>query len=160
MKTAISISGIILILAVALLAAAYRALVAGPGCSTVQESELWSADRAYKATLLKKQCSAAFAGEAFFWKVRVDKPEPTASGGWFLVWEIENDKAFDPDPPAMRWDGARVLKVDVSTDRVRGDLTSHIDDLIFVRTFAPAVHAPRGGAQDSVPTTTTVPATG
>jgi hypothetical protein len=37
---------------------------------------------------------------------------------------------------------------------------THIDDLIFVRTFVPAAHAPRGGAQGSVPTTTMVPATG
>jgi hypothetical protein len=137
-KTAFSVLAIVAILAVALLVAAYRALYAGIGCSTTQDSERWSADRAYKATLLLKYCSNAVGGDALFWTVRVDKPEPTASGGWFMVWEIENDKAFASDPPAVRWEDAHTLKVDVRTDRLRGELTSQIRDLIVVRRFSPA----------------------
>jgi hypothetical protein len=116
-------------------------LFGGTGCSTVRQSELWSADRAYKATLLQSRCGGAFGDETIFWKVRVDKPEPTASGGWFFVWDIENDRPFDADPPAMRWEGPRALRVDAATDRLRGELESHINDLVVVRTFSPAAHA-------------------
>jgi hypothetical protein len=159
-KKATWISAIILILALALVGAAYRALFAGVGCSTEEGSALWSTDRAYKATLVQDYCSNALGGDAVFWKLRVDKPEPTVSGGWFMVWEIENDKSFAADPPAVRWDGARVLKVGVSTDRLHGELTSHIGDLIVVRTFSPAADVRRGGAAGSVPAARRAPATG
>jgi hypothetical protein len=51
-----------------------------------------------------------------------------------------------------------VLKVEVPTDRLRGELSSHIDDLIVVRTFSPAADARRGGAKGSMPTAALVPA--
>jgi hypothetical protein len=84
------------IIAVILLAAAFAltikltAYIAGlPGsnCVTEQVSRTGSADHLYEATILRKNC---LRGEAFSYSVRLDKPN-VSTGGWFFVQDIEKE---------------------------------------------------------------------
>jgi hypothetical protein len=96
-------------------------------CTTSPAVDLWSADHAYKATLLKKDCNLS---ETIFYSVRVDKP-----GAWFLRMEIEQD----PYPaqaiePVMKWDSHK-LEIEVPAEKISGSIERREGDLTIVRSY-------------------------
>jgi len=97
-------------------------------CTTSPVSSLWSADHAYQATLLKKDCSL---GETIFYSVRIDNPT------WFLRIEIEEDPYPDQAiEPAMKWDSHK-LEIEIPAKAFIGSTERREDDLTIVRTYIP-----------------------
>jgi len=90
-------------------------------------SSSWSHDRAYEATLLRKDCNL---GETVFYSVRIDR-----AGAWFLRLEIEQspfpDQAVEP---AMKWD-AHKLEIDIPAETFSGSIERRAGALTVVRSY-------------------------
>jgi hypothetical protein len=96
-------------------------------CTTAPISDVWSSDRAYQATLLKKSCNS---GETIFYSVRIDKP-----GAWCLRMEIEQDPSPDQAfEPTMTWNSRR-LEIDVPSSTLSGSIDRRENDLTIVRSY-------------------------
>jgi len=96
-------------------------------CTTAPVSSSWSHDRAYEATLLRKDCNL---GETVFYSVRIDR-----AGAWFLRLEIEQspfpDQAVEP---AMKWD-AHKLEIDIPAETFSGSIERRAGALTVVRSY-------------------------
>ena len=105
-------------------------------CRTSPLEEVWSSDRAYKATLLKQSCNQ---DESVIYKVRLDSLGSSTTRRWFIPgYELENDE-YPKEIPKLRWVKPRQLEAIVRTRTLSGTLTVHQgDDLVFIRTYAPA----------------------
>ena len=113
--------------ALAIYLTSYFSRLPDSNCTTSPVSSSWSSDRAYKATLLRKDCNL---GETVFYSVRIDK-----AGAWFLRVEIEED----PNPaqssePTMRWDSHK-LEVDIPAEAFSGSIERREGDLTVVRSY-------------------------
>jgi hypothetical protein len=110
-----------------------RWLALGPeaNCYNSSEAELWSPERSYRATLLKKECGM---GESTFSSVRI---EPR-SGGWFTVRALENSTWPDKTlPPELKWNGPKELEITVITPKLSGRLVDQIrNGPTIVRVFS------------------------
>jgi len=106
-------------------------------CVTAPMSESWSADRVFKATVLKKECNS---GESRFYSVRFD------NGKWFLVTNIENDNEYSlpPTPPVIRWVAPERLEITMLTTALKGSLERRLDGFTIIRIFQPAHEDGRG----------------
>jgi hypothetical protein len=118
---------LILAVAFAIYLTAYISRLPESNCTTRQVSRSWSTDRAYNATLLRKECNL---GETAFYSIRIDKP-----GAWFLREEIEED----PYPalavePTMKWDSHR-LQIDIVAQKFAGSIERREGDLTIVRSY-------------------------
>src|ERR1700761_8538651 len=85
-------------------------------CKTSPAGESWAPDRAYKATVLQKNCNLY---ESVFYSVRVDgfsTPERTA---WFTTTELEVDDDHT-QPPELVWGTPRQLEIAVTTTALSG----------------------------------------
>jgi hypothetical protein len=90
-------------------------------CSTEAVTEFWSQDRAYKAALLIKNCNL---GESIFYRVRVDAMSPPLKRGWFKYIDLDDDER--PDAlPSIRWDGPRLLSIEMQTRTLRGSIAQN-----------------------------------
>jgi hypothetical protein len=120
-------------------------------CASKSIGTFWNADRAFKATLLEKDCNA---GETLFYSVRIDAYSPPLHGSWFLRgYELEQGQDWPRIVPAVRWTTPRQLDVEVNTDALAGSITSVVhtpyvvvgsgikidssDDLRVVRKYLP-----------------------
>ncbi|HWE76716.1 MAG TPA: hypothetical protein VG328_26355 [Stellaceae bacterium] len=135
----LAISGAIVLAAIGVTAYVTSAFMRSPDyyCTTKPITELWTSDRAYKATLFEKNCNS---GESLFYSVRVDAFSPPLRRGWFNNTEIEYDARYDvaDSPPALRWATPRQLEIKMKTYTLSGTLKSHNgDDLTMVRIFEP-----------------------
>ena len=103
-------------------------------CKTSSTAESWAPDRAYKATMFKKNCNL---GESIFYSVRVDAFSPPERTSWFTNRELEADVwPEEPRPPGLIWTTPRQLEITMVTTTLGGRLTEHIgDDLTIVRIF-------------------------
>src|ERR1700746_3846190 len=63
-------------------------------CKTSSTAESWAPDRAYKATVFKKDCNL---GESIFYSVRVDAFSPPERHSFFTTRQLEAD--VWPDEP-------------------------------------------------------------
>jgi hypothetical protein len=110
----------------------------GSNCSTKPISETWAQDRAYKATLLVRDCNME---ETIFYTVRVDAFSPPLRNAWFTIEEIDDDECPDA-PPVVHWDGPRTLVSEMRTKTLRGSLVRNIgQDLIMRITYARSSNA-------------------
>jgi hypothetical protein len=114
--------------ALTILLTSYVSRLPESNCATEPVSTLWTNDRAYKATLLKKDCNRS---EPIFYSVRIDRP-----GDWFLRVEIEED----PYPaqalePAMKWDSHK-LEIEIPAETFTGSIERHEGALTIVRTYS------------------------
>jgi hypothetical protein len=125
-----------LIVVVGLTAYVTHWITAGPEqyCKTYATAESWAPDRAYKATVFKKDCNL---GESIFYSVRVDAFSPPERMAWFTTRELEADVRPDqPRPPELTWSTARQLEITTVTTTLGGRLTEHVGDgLTIVRVF-------------------------
>jgi hypothetical protein len=129
----------------------YVARLPESNCASKSIGTFWNADRAFKATLLEKNCNA---GETLFYSVRIDAYSPPLHGSWFLPgYQLEGDQDWPRSVPAVRWTTPRQLEVEVNTDALVGSITSLVhtsyvvvgtggridpsDDLRVVRKYAP-----------------------
>jgi hypothetical protein len=129
----------------------YVARLPESNCASKSIGTFWSADRAFKATLLEKDCNA---GETLFYSVRIDAYSPPLHGSWFLPgYVLEGDQDWPRTVPAVRWTTPRQLEVEVNTNALAGSITSLVhtsyvvagtggridpgDDLRVVRKYAP-----------------------
>jgi len=103
-------------------------------CKTSSTAESWAPDRAYKATVFKKDCNL---GESIFYSVRVDAFSPPERTPWFTNRELEADVwPEEPRPPNLIWTTPRQLEITMATKRLDGRLTEHIgNELTIVRIF-------------------------
>jgi hypothetical protein len=102
-------------------------------CGTSSTAETWGPDRAYKATVFKKDCNL---GETIFYSVRVDAFSPPERFAWFTIRELEADLQGQPRPPELIWSTPRQLEITMATRTVDGRLTESIgDDLTIVCIF-------------------------
>jgi hypothetical protein len=124
-------------------------------CSSKPIGTFWNADRAFKATLLEKNCNA---GETLFYSVRIDAYSPPLHGSWFVPgYQLEGDNDWPRTIPAVRWSTPRQLDVEVNTDSLAGSMTSLVhtsyvvgsggkidpsDDLRVVRKYLPKHQSP------------------
>lgn len=95
----------------------------------------FSADKMYKATLLRRNCNL---GEPVTYFVRLDYIGSESGSGWSIPgFELENDE-YSYVNPELHWINQRKLEVLVHTRTLGGHLTRNIGaDLIFVRSYAP-----------------------
>jgi hypothetical protein len=111
-------------------------ITAGPEqyCKTTSTAESWAPDRAYKATVFRKNCNL---GESIFYSVRVDAFSPPERAAWFTTRQLEADVWPDrPRPPGLTWSTPRQLEIAVTTRTLGGRLTEHVgDSLTIVRVF-------------------------
>ena len=106
---------------------AYISRLPESNCTTRQVSKSWSADHAYNATLLRKECNL---GETAFYSVRIDRP-----GIWFLSEEIEEDPYPAPAVgPTMKWDSHR-LEINIPAQNFIGSIERREGDLTIVRSY-------------------------
>jgi hypothetical protein len=114
----------------------YIARLPESNCVTTPASEYFAPDRAYKATVLEKNCNK---GETFFYSVRIDGYPPPLSTAWFIPgFELESDQGGQ-NRPEVHWAAPRRLEVLVKTHALAGTLTNHVgQDLILVRTYEPS----------------------
>jgi hypothetical protein len=91
-------------------------------CSTKPISGTWAQDRAYKATLLRKDCNLS---ETIFYAVRIDAFSPLLRHAWFTIEEIGDDER-PPAPPTLRWTGAQNLAIEMVTKTLRGSLVRNV----------------------------------
>ena len=115
----------------------YVARLPESNCATKPLSEYFAPDRAYKATVLEKNCNM---GETFFYSVRIDAYWPQPSKRWFIVPQLESD-TLEQNPPVVHWAEPRRLEVLVKTHTLAGTLTDHFgqesgQDPTLVRTYA------------------------
>ncbi len=130
-------TGMVVLVAFAIFGAARLAwglLPSGPSCVTSSQAEIWTPDRAYKATLSKKDCNMS---ESIFYSVRVDAVSPRAGRPkWFTIRNIDTDE-YPENPPQLAWAAARQLEITMPTRTLRGTVTEHVgDDLVVARVFA------------------------
>jgi len=129
-----AIGGILLVGVIALTAYAssYIARLPESNCHTTPVSDLWSDDRAYKATVLVKNCNL---DETIFYSVRIDAYSPPLRLGWSTHEVIESDeRPFEV--PTVRWKEPRTLAIEMETKTLRGSIELHVgDDLTIVRTY-------------------------
>jgi hypothetical protein len=110
---------------------AYIAGLPDSNCVTGPVSQLWSGDRLYKATILRKNC---LRGEAFSYSVRIDKPI-TPTGGWFFTQQIEkDDDQIVPPPPVLKWT-AHQLGIEIPNKAISGAITRREGDLTVTRSY-------------------------
>jgi hypothetical protein len=117
----------------------YVARLPESNCKTTPISEYFAPDRAYKATVLEKNCNR---GETFFYTVRIDAYSPQLSKAWFNRAELESG-LDGQNPPVVHWAEPRRVEVLVKTHALAGTLTVHMgqvwgQDLILVRTYEPS----------------------
>jgi hypothetical protein len=93
-------------------------------CSTEPVAEFWSQDRAYKATLLVKNCNL---WESIFYRVRIDAMSPPLKHGWFMYVDLNDDERPDASP-SVRWDGPRLLSIEVQTRTLRGSILQNVGE--------------------------------
>jgi hypothetical protein len=103
-------------------------------CRTTSTSESWSPDRAYKATVLKKDCNL---GESTFYSVRVDAFSLPERMAWFTTRELEADVWPEaPLPPDLGWSTPRQLEITMTTTTLGGRVYEHVGDgLTIVRIY-------------------------
>lgn len=129
MKVALFLGGV----AVVIYITAYVARLPESNCSTKSVSEIWSEDRAYKATILLKNCNI---GETLFYSVRVDARSPPLRLAWFTNREIEDDER-PSEPPKVRWQSPRALLIEMTTRTTEGTIRESVgDDLTIIRRFS------------------------
>jgi len=113
----------------------YIARLPESNCVTTPVSEYLAPDRAYKATVLEKDCNMR---ETFFYSVRIDAYSPPLSTAAFFRFELESD-TVEQNPPVVHWAEPRRLEVLVKTHTLAGTLTNHVgQDLILMRTYEPS----------------------
>jgi hypothetical protein len=133
----------------------YVARLPDSNCTSKSVGEFWNADRAFKATLLVKNCNA---GETLFYSARIDAYSPPLHGSWFLPGiQLESDQDWPRTVPVVRWTTPRQVEIDVDTDTVAGSLTRLIhtpyivgadgkidprDDLTILRKYLPKRQSP------------------
>jgi hypothetical protein len=132
MKNWIKIATLVFAFALAIYLTSYFSRLPESNCTTSPVSGLWSGDRAYQATLLKKDCNLA---ETAFYSVRIDR-----AGAWSLRIEIEQD----PYPaqaiePAMKWDSHK-LEIEIPAESFTGSIERHEGDLTVVRSYVRPRH--------------------
>lgn len=105
-------------------------------CETSSIAESWAPDRAYKATVFKKDCNL---GESIFYSIRVDAFSPPERMAWFTVRELENDAwPAPPELPKVTWSAARQLEIVSGTKTLGGQLSELAgDNLTIIRIFSP-----------------------
>jgi hypothetical protein len=124
-----------LVFALGIVAYVSHRITLGPEayCKTSSIAESWPADRAYKATVLMRDCNL---NESISYSVRVDAFSPPPRLGWFAVLELESDTR--PEPPKVKWSTARQLNIVSETRALGGRLSQQVgDDLTIIRTFLP-----------------------
>jgi hypothetical protein len=127
MKGWIKFVALVLGFALTIYLTSYISKLPESNCTTSPAVDLWSADHAYKATLLKKDCNLS---ETIFYSVRIDKPE-----AWFLKIEIEQDPyPAQATEPAMKWD-LHKLEIDVPAEKISGSIERREGDLTIVRSY-------------------------
>jgi hypothetical protein len=128
----------------------YVARLPESNCSSMPIGTFWNADRAFKATLLEKNCNG---GETLFYSVRVDAFSPPLHGSWFIPgYELEGDNDWPRTVPTVRWTTPRQLDIEVNTASIAGSISSLVhtsyvvgsggkidpsDDLTVVRKYFP-----------------------
>jgi hypothetical protein len=129
MKRWIKFAALVLAFILTVYLTSYISKLPESNCATEPVSSLWTNDRAYKATLLKKDCNLS---ETIFYSVRIDKPDD-----WFLRVEIEEDPyPAQAAEPAMKWDSHR-LAIDIPAEKFTGSIERREGDLTVVRTYIP-----------------------
>jgi hypothetical protein len=129
----------------------YVARLPESNCSSKPVAELGNEDRAFKATLIEKNCNA---GETLFYSVRIDAHSPPLRNGWFIPgYELEGDETWPRQIPTLRWVTPRQLEILVKTEMVGGTITNRVpsayvgpsginhdpsDDLFVMRKYVPA----------------------
>jgi hypothetical protein len=83
MKRWIKLVAVIFAFALTIFLTSYVSRLPESNCVTQPISSSWSNDRAYKATLLRKDCNLS---KTAFYSVRIDKPDD-----WFLGIDLEED---------------------------------------------------------------------
>src|SRR5215813_2843183 len=84
-------------------------------CSVQPITGNWSNANGFRATLLEKVCGD---GGWVSYSIKVEKIEATPSGGWYFVWDIDNDKS--DAKPSVQWETPTRLRLDVPTKRLSG----------------------------------------
>jgi hypothetical protein len=106
-----------------------------PDCKTSPTAESWAPDRAYKATVFKKDCNMS---ESIFYSVRVDAFSPPERHSFFTTRELEAAVWSEPLPPELTWSTPRQLEITMATARLGGRLTERVgDSLTIIRIFEP-----------------------
>src|SRR5713226_1222384 len=104
-------SGMVALFALATLGAvqlAWGLLPSSLTCVTASQAEIWAPDRAYKATLSKKDCDMS---ESIFYSVRIDAVSPPVGRPkWFTVRELDTDERPE-HPPQLTWAAPRQLEI-------------------------------------------------
>jgi hypothetical protein len=129
----------------------YVARLPESNCSSKSVAESWNEDRAFKATLIEKNCNA---GETLFYSVRVDAHSPPLRNGWSIPgYELEGDETWPRKIPTLRWVTPGELEISVNTEAIGGTLTNTVhsayvgpsginhdpsDDFFVVRKYVPA----------------------
>jgi hypothetical protein len=106
-------------------------------CKTRPVDEVWSSDKAFKATILRKACNV---DETVFYNVRIDSLGSATTKRWFIPgYELENDDDHPEHAPKLRWTKLHELEAIVRTETLSGKLTVRsADDFVFVRTYLPS----------------------
>lgn len=114
-------------------AVSYIARLPESNCRTQAISAHWSPDRAYKATLMEKNCNL---GETIFYSVRIDANSPPLKSGWFVPgYELEDDE-YPTVRPTLSWAAERRLEIRAKTRTIHGTIILNTgDDLTVVRTY-------------------------
>ena len=108
----------------------YIARLPDSNCETKVVLDARSADLAYRATLLEKDCNS---GETLFHLLNIDTPH-----GNIRNFELDSDQ-MRPARPTMQWKEPHNLVVVIPSDNLTGTLTQHWSDwLILVRTYTPS----------------------
>ena len=127
MKRWIKLVALVFAFALAIYLTSYISRLPESNCTTTAVSNSWSSDRAYEATLLRKDCNR---GETAFYSVRIDKPR-----AWSLRIEIEQDPyPAQASEPAMKWVSNR-LEIDVIAETLSGSIERREGDLKVVRSY-------------------------
>jgi hypothetical protein len=123
------------VLALAALGAAFMTGGPAPACSTSTILEAWSPDRAYRASLLKKNCNK---DESIFYSVRIEAHAPPLDRAWYSIHELDSDQ-YPIVAPTVKWPEGRQLKIVVETRTLKGELTVHTgSDLTIVKSYVPS----------------------
>ena len=105
-------------------------------CSINSVGQLWSVDRLFKATILRKSCNL---DETVFYSVRLDFVGTPSSPASFIPGiELENDQ-FTPENPILNWSNGHKLEITISTKLMSGTLEDHLNnDLVIIRKYVPS----------------------
>jgi hypothetical protein len=127
MKRWMKLAALLLAFAFAIYLTFYISRLPESNCTTRRVSKSWSRDRAYNATLLRKECNL---GETAFYSARIARP-----GAWFLTMEIEEDPyPAEAIEPTLTWDLHR-LKIDIPAEKFTGSIERREGDLTVVRSY-------------------------